>query len=138
MNPPRLFSSELVMNNGAKMIADALTGRDFITVVVAGKAYTVTPPTIRRIAGATAHLSCMGNEKTFADVIRSMSRLDEAAKALSWFIEGDESIWEELAHGTLEEVAAALEECFSLVSVKGFTRLSDSARNGANLTAKSK
>lgn len=120
------------------MIADALTGRDFTTVVVAGKAYTVKAPTIRRIAGAAAHLSCMGDEKTFADVIQSMSQLNEVAKALSWFIEGDESIWEELAHGTLDEVTVALSECFSLVSVKGFTKLLDLTRNVANLTAKLK
>lgn len=126
------------MNEGARMVAEAITGRDFATVVVAGKAYTVTPPTVRKLAGAASHLSCMGDEKTFGDVIRSMSSLNESAKALSWFIEGNESLWERLADGTLDEVATALEKCMSLVSVEGFTKLSVLARSVAELTAKPK
>lgn len=126
------------MNEGARMVSEAITGRDFATVVVAGKAYTVTPPTVRKLAGAVSHLSCMGDEKTFGDVIRSMSSLNESAKALSWFIEGNESLWERLADGTLDEVATALEKCMSLVSVEGFTKLSILARSVAELTAKPK
>lgn len=126
------------MNKGAKMIAGAMSGKDYATVLVAGKAYTIMPPTIRKIAGAASHLSCMGDEKTFGDVIRSMSDLNEAAKALSWFIEGNESLWERLSDGTLEEVASALEKCLSLVSVEGFTKLSASAKSVAWLTAKPK
>lgn len=118
------------------MIADAMTGHDYVTVIIAGKAYTVTPPTIRRISGAASHLSCIGDEKTFGEVIRSMSNLNESAKALSWLIEGNESLWERLADGTLDEIATALEECLSLISVEGFTKLSVSAKSVAELTAK--
>lgn len=120
------------------MISEAMTGRDFVTVVVAEKAYTVTPPTIRRIAGAAGHLSCMGDEKTFADIIRSMSDMGESAKALSWFIQGNESLWEKLSDGSMEEIAEALEKCLSLISVKDFTRLSALTRNVAMLAAKPK
>lgn len=120
------------------MVSEAITGRDFATVVVAGKAYTVTPPTVRKLAGAASHLSCMGDEKTFGDVIRSMSSLNESAKALSWFIQGDESLAEELSGGTLDEVVQALESCYSLVSTEGFTKLSVLAKNVAELTAKPK
>ena len=120
------------------MVAEAITGRDFATVVVAGKAYTVMPPTVRKLAGAASHLSCMGYEKTFGDVIRSMSDMGESAKALSWFIQGNESLWEKLSEGTLDEVVNALELCFSLVSVEGFTRLSILAKSVAELTARPK
>ncbi len=137
--PPRPHAGQQrLMNKGARMVCDALLGLDFKTVVVAGKPYTVSPPTIRRIAGAARHLSCFGGEKTFSDVIRSLSSLEESAKALSWLIQGDGLLWEELAGGGIEEVAAALEAGFSLVSVAGFLRLSASARNVAGLAAKPK
>lgn len=126
------------MNKGAKLVSEALLGSDFVTVVVAGKAYTVHPPTIKRIAGAAGHLSCMGNESTFADVVKSLSNLNESAKALSWFIQGDESLSEELSNGTLDEMTQALESCFSFVSVDDFTKLSVLAKNVAELTAKPK
>lgn len=126
------------MNKGAKLVSEALLGRDFVTVVVDGKAYTVHPPTIKRISGAASHLSCMGDEKTFADIVKSLSNLDEATKSLSWFIKGDESLNEELSNGTFDEVVQALELCFSMVSVECFTKLSVLAKNVAELTAKPK
>lgn len=124
------------MNKGARMVADAILMRDFVTVVVAGKAYTVTPPTIRRIAGAARHLSVLGGEETIADVIRSLASVTEAASALSWLIGGDENLSDELAEGTMDEVADALETALSLISVKGFRKLSGSARNVTDLTAR--
>ena len=54
---PAAFSIHLSMNKGAKVISEAILGRDFRTVVIAGKAYTVHPPTIERMAGAISHLS---------------------------------------------------------------------------------
>lgn len=126
------------MNKGAKLVSEAMSGMDFVTVVVAGKAYTIYPPTIRRIAGSARYLSCIGDEKTFADVIKSLSEMNGAAKALSWFIQGDESLAEELSGGTLDEVVQALESCYSLVSTEGFTKLSVLAKNVAELTAKPK
>lgn len=126
------------MNKGAKMVCDALLMRDFVTVVVAGKPYTVKPPTIRVIAGAAGCLSCLGNEESFSDILRSLSDMGKASEALSWFIAGDDTMKDELSEGTVEEVTDALEACFSLVSVEGFTKLSILARNVAELAARRK
>lgn len=45
------------MNQGAKIISESIIGSDFRTVFVGGKAYTVYPPTIHKLAGAISHLS---------------------------------------------------------------------------------
>lgn len=125
------------MNKAAKLVADAILGLDFITIVLGGKAYTVRPPVIKTIAGAAGYLSAMGGEQTFADVVDSLQSVNDAAKALSWFISGDESLSEELSSCcTLEEVSEALKRCFSLISGEDFTKLSVLAKNVAELAAK--
>lgn len=84
-------------------------GRDFRTVVIAGKAYTVHPPTIERMAGAISHLSGVKEAQTIREVLLSLGDMDKLVKALSWFIAGGESLAAELGKGTLDEAAEALE-----------------------------
>ena len=61
-----------------------------------------------------------------------------SSRALSWFIEGNDSLEQELSNGTLEEVLYGLTAAYSLISVENFTMLLDLAKNVANLTAKQK
>ncbi len=110
---------------------------DFKVVVVAGKSYIVTPPTIKRLAGAGYWLSGIKGDN-IKDVLLSKENPEAFAHALSYMINGDDNLFDELSNGTETEVKDALEEAYSMVSVKNFIGLLGLARNVANLIAKPK
>lgn len=118
--------------DATKLINGAILGFDGEPVYVNGKVYIVNPPTIAKIAGAAYWLSNMANSES---VVESLKNINDASKALSWFINGDESLAEELAEGTLEEVTKALETAYSLISAENFIKLSTLAKNVGRLTA---
>lgn len=124
------------MENGAKLVADALLGLDSKEIKVADKIYTIKPPTIKRIVGAGRYLADFGDEKEVSDIVQEMGVMDNVAKALSWFIKGDESIAEELAEGTLAEVMSGIEVALQLIDVRNFTMLSTLSRNVKKMIAK--
>lgn len=133
---PAAFSIHFSMNKGAKVISEAILGRDFRTVVIAGKAYTVHPPTIKRMAGAISHLSGVKEAQTIREVLLSLGDMDRLAKALSWFIAGDESLAAELGKGTLEEVVEALEAVADMIEIKVFLKAASLAKSVSLLAAK--
>jgi len=128
--------TDMSKKKAAKVVSAAILGLDGQTVVVAGKAYHILPPTMRRIAQAAYHLSDMGESDSLRELILSMGRPEPLCKALSCMIRGDESLSDELMDGTMEEMAEALETAYSLASVENFWKLSALARNVASLTAK--
>ena len=98
--------------NAAKIVSSAILGMDFKVVIVNGKSYIVTPPTIKKIAGAAYWLSDVKDGKNIKELLASINNVEPLAHALSWFIQG------------------------SLLSTKNFLRLSVLAKNVASLTAK--
>ena len=122
--------------NAAKIVSSAILGMDFKVVIVNGKSYIVTPPTIKKIAGAAYWLSDMKDGKNIKELLVSINNVEPLAHALSWFIQGNDSLFEELSNGTLNEVIDGLESAYSLLSTKNFLRLSVLAKNVASLTAK--
>lgn len=124
------------MNKGAKAVGEAITGLDFITVVVNRKAYTVFPPTINSIAGAAKCLSDVHDGDTWRSVILSLGDCMQYAKALSWFIRGDESLSEELGNGTVEELVEALESSMLMIGIEVFPKAVSLARSVSLLAAK--
>lgn len=126
------------MDNAAKIVNSAVLGMDFETAIINGKAYVIMPPTIKKIAGAGYYLSDLGNGDTMKDMIASLPNIGNSAHALSWFIQGDDSLYDELSNGTLEEVTDALSKAVSMISAENFCKLSVLVRNVQNLTAKAK
>ncbi len=124
-------------HDGARIVSSAILGMDFKVVVVNGKSYIVSPPTIRKLAGAGYWLSGIQGG-TIKDVLLSKENPEAFVHALSWFIQGDDSLFDELSEGTCQEISQALDEAYSLVSVENFIGLLGLARNVANLTAKPK
>ena len=122
--------------NAAKIVSSAILGMDFKVVIVNGKSYIVTPPTIKKIAGAAYWLSDVKDGKNIKELLVSINNVEPLAHALSWFIQGDDSLFKELSNGTLDEVVDGLESAYSLLSTKNFLRLSVLAKNVASLTAK--
>lgn len=126
------------MNGGSKVVSASIIGADFVNVMVNGKCYTVLPPTVHKLAGAGLYLSGFGDEQTTRDVIKSVNNSDKLAHAFSWLVQGDDSLSEELSHGTFDELVDAISEAYSLISVEAFTKLSALAKNVAKLIANQK
>lgn len=125
-------------NNASKIVSAAVLGRDFETVFVNGKAYVIHPLTIHKIAGAGYYLSELKDGVTVMDMLRSLKDVEIASRALSWLIQGDENLCEELSAGTFDEVVEALATGLSMVSAENFYKLLALAKNVAILTAKQK
>lgn len=124
--------------NAAKIVNSSIIGSDFKTIVVNNKSYIVSPPTIHRIAGAGYYLANFPECNTLHDILVSLKDMDNAAHALSWFIKGNDSLFDELLKGTFNEIVEGLEIAFSLISAENFYKLSILAKNVQNLTAKQK
>lgn len=124
------------MNKAAKVVCGAILGMDAKTVIVNNKAYYIAPPTIYKIAGAVYYLSDIDEGQSIREILISLKDIGATAHALSYFIKGDDSLYEELSKGTLEENVDALEVAFSLISAENFIRLSALAKNVASLAAK--
>lgn len=115
-----------------KIINGAILGFDGEPVVVNDKVYIINPPTIAKISGAAYWLSDLDGS---GSLVESFKNIGNASKALSWLIKGDDSLAEELSHGTMDEVTKALETAYSLISAENFIRLSTLAKNVGRLTA---
>lgn len=125
------------MNKGADLVADAILNRESRTVIVGGKPYFIKPPTIRRIAGAGAALGDLSGE-TLGDILGMLRNTRQAACALSWFINGDDTLTDELCEGTLQEITEGIAVAFSLLDIGDFRKLSDLSRSVRRLIANPK
>lgn len=126
----------MAKKKASKLVSAAILGLDGETVLVAGRAYYIQPPTIKRLAQAAYYLSDMEDAKTMSELFASIGDLGCVCRALSCLIKGDESLADALMEGTMKEVTEALEVAYGLASVENFYRLSALARNVASLTAK--
>ena len=126
-------------NKGADLVSAAIVGKESKTIIVAGKPYFLKPPTIKKIAGAGYALGEYGSETgTFGDILKAMQDTENAARALSWFVAGDESLTETFKEGTLEEIINGIAEAVKMLSIQDFQRLSDLSRSVRRLIANPK
>lgn len=124
------------MSKASKLVADAILGEDSVTIMVNGKTYCISPPTIIKLVKAAKYLNSFEDGKTLAEVLGMLKNLYDACKALSIFIQGDESISDELSKGTFEEVVNGLQTAYYLISIKDFQTLSILAKSAARMIAK--
>ena len=104
--------------------------------MVNGKTYCISPPTIIKLVKAAKYLDRFEEDKSPGGILGIMKDLGDACKALSVFIQGDESISDELSKGTLEDVVNGLQTAYSLISIKDFQKLSILAKSAARMIAK--
>jgi hypothetical protein len=129
------------MSDAAKLVSDSIVGTDVRVVVVNSKRYVIHPPTIYRIAGAISCLSGMSmkDAPTTREILLSMGPdSDLCARALSWFVNGDEGLSDEFRQGTLEEVVNGLDEAVSLIPAKVFSNAVSLAVSVSALAARQK
>lgn len=135
-NTAFLYYDLIIMSKASELVSCAVVGKDFTTVVVGNKSYVIIPPTIHKIAGCGHYLSGLDGMETLKDVLLAMKDMKLVTKALSWLIQGDDDLCDELSSGTLEEVVDALDKGLSMISAENFCKLSVLAKNVATLTAK--
>lgn len=124
------------MSKASKLVADAILGKDSVTTMVNGKTYCISPPTIIKLVKAAKYLDSFEEGKSPGEILWMMKDLGDACKALSVFIQGDESISDELSKGKLEDVVNGLQKAYSLISIKDFQKLSILAKSAARMIAK--
>lgn len=124
--------------DGAMMIASAIIGLDYKTVIVNDKSYIIEPPTIAKIAGASYWLCDYGEGTTLRDILKCLSKAENLAKALSWLIQENDELSEELAKGRLTEIVDGIEAGFSMIEATNFMRLSALQKSARLLVAKPK
>lgn len=97
----------------AKLVSDIILGNESQKIIVDDKEYVMKPPTIHKIAGAARYLS----ELEADDVTEVMKKLNSACVALSYLIQGDDRLAEELSGGTLTEVVNGLSVGLRMLSI---------------------
>ena len=123
------------MNKGAKVISQSIIGNDFRTIIVNKKGYTIYPPTIHSLSNAISYLCDVREGETLREILISLADLKYYAHALSWFINGDDSLFEELSKGTYEECVNGVEEAISMIDVSVFQKAVGLAKNVSLLAA---
>lgn len=78
-------------------------------------------------------MSDLADAKTIHEMEGCITNMSHA---LSWFIQGDDSLYEELIEGEYHEVKQALDTAYSLLSPEDFSELSVLVKNVARLAAK--
>ena len=129
-----------IMSKASKLISEAIIGGDYILVYVNGKAYPVSPPTIKKLAGAISCISELDFTEggTIKEMLLSAKDCKAYAQALSWLVKGDNSLAEELCEGTFEEVVNALSSAIDLVSIDPFLKAVSLTRSASLLAASPK
>lgn len=104
----------------AKLVSDIILAKTEKKIKASGKEYVIKPPTIHKLAGAAYYLSGLEGGKTFEDAVRQMQNLTAACTALSYFIEDDDKLTEELSEGSLTEIVNGLSVAMQMLSIKDF------------------
>lgn len=130
--------AEEIKHDGPKMVASAILGLDFRTVIINDTSYIIEPPTIAKIAGATFWLSDISDGNNLREIIRNLSKSENLARALSWFIQGNDELAEELSKGRLDEIVDALVAACSMIDAENFIKLSALRKSVRRLVAKPK
>lgn len=127
------------MPTANKLITAAFLGKDAHTIYVNTIPYKIKPLTIKKIVGMGFFLDGISDcENGLKEAFSALGKADRMAEALSWAIQGNSDLKEELMEGTIEELVVGLSAAYSTISPKSFTTLSALTRNVATLIAKAK
>lgn len=117
-------------------MADAVLGEDFKVVVLGGKAYKISPPTIATICKGIQYLSLI--DKTTSgkeDLEKVRNELENILKGLSVFVLGSADRYEEIEGATLHELREALETVVKFISAEDFFVCAALAESVARMAA---
>lgn len=115
-------------------IKDAILGNGK-KISVNDKEYVLKPPNVKRITGAAKYLSELEGGETFKDAVEQMKSVQSACYALSWFIQGDGELAEELSRGTLTDIVGGLSKAIQMISIRDFATISMLAKSLERMAA---
>lgn len=126
------------MNKAAKLVSSAIVCADFEVIDINGKAYVIKPPTIKKMAGAVARLSklALPDSATLKDMFCVQEDAGEYAMALSYLIQENYELADELSQGTFEEIVNGLATAFDMISAKSFSIAASLTKSASVLVAK--
>lgn len=123
-------------SKGAKLVSSAILGKDYKVISVGGKSYMLKSPTIAQISGVAFYLSDVKDGNTLLEILRTLNDGRKYCCALSYLIKGDESLADELSHGTIDEVIGGIMEGYNMISLENFIMLSTLKKSVTKLIAK--
>jgi len=118
------------MNQAARLISSSIIDEDFLTVILAGKPYTIWPPTIKVLCRAIKSFSGVDAEDQ-ATLLQSLSGLEENSSyiidGLSKLIAGDVEDWEAKSISIAKNISSCtgFELKKSMISVTDFIKGGD-------------
>ena len=121
--------------DAVKLVSGEILGINSETVSIGGEVYVMNPPTIRRLVGASMYLGGVSSFENVTELVRAVAS-DDLARALSWLVQGDESMTEKFLDCDVNEVALGVVVGINMIDPGNFTALSALARNARSLIAK--
>ena len=135
------------MNNGAKVVADAILGEDLKFVTIGKEVYSIKPPCIEVILKAIRHLAKVkldGENYTKVTILSQYEKNTEhITRALAVLITGDDNrntkkVAEKLKKGTYKELLVAYNAAIHMMGGDDFFALAQLAKNLQNVAARPK
>lgn len=137
------------MDKAAELVSDSVLGNSFVTVVLAGKPYTVYPPAIKVVCRAISSFSKIGvdGEYTKLSIIGEIpENAPHIIKGLAALIVGDVKFWrwkarrikKVLESSTLQELKEATESIISLIGGDDFFAVAACLKSVIGMAAKAK
>ena len=119
------------------IVSSAVLGVDVQTIPIGNKVYLAHPPTIRKIVGAGRFLGGFEKIDSAKSLLEALNS-DNLAHALSWLLEGNDSLAEEFKDADVNELALGTVTCLDMLTPQNFMTLSVLARNVRKLIARQK
>ena len=119
--------------DAVELVSSAVLGIEQEAVFIGGKVYHIYPPTIRKMAGAVRYLK--GDGETIKDIILSTD-YEGLSHALSWLIEGNDSLYDTFVDCRVDEVQDGIIKGMDMLDPRNFMMLSALQRNVRSLVAR--
>ena len=137
------------MNKAAKLVSNSLLDQQFVTKHIAGKTYTIYPPTIRVLCRAISQFSLIGMDGTYnrLDVLAEMPQnVPYILRGLAYLIVGEKPfgryrsfvVAHRLSKATLEELRECVDAILPLLGGDDFFACAASLKSIAKVAAQEK
>lgn len=135
------------MDNGSKIVSDAILGEDLKFITIGGKVYNMKPPSIKVILATIRHLSKVSLKNESYSKISIMAEYpkntDYIVRGIAVLVLGEDGrkakrLAKKFKNGTFDELLVAFQEAIKLMGCESFFAIAQSAKNLNQMAAKPK